>query len=291
MKTRFFLATAIVAFGITSVFGQTMKIKLSSGSEMEFKTSEVTSIEFKEADKPVTPDTPTDDGKYHNGYEYIDLGLPSGLKWATCNVGASKPEEYGDYYAWGETETKDSYTLDTYKFYTETTETIPAHKDVDGLDVPEKTETFRGYTKYVYWDFNGYKGFYDHKMTLEPEDDVAHVNWGGDWRMPNIDDINELRDNCSCTLVSLNNVNGYKVTGPNGRWIFFPIANFIKGSYVEYDNHCMYWTSDRFENAGNTDNAYFLNLLDGYIEYRLDFYYCYCFPYRSSGLPVRPVCQ
>ncbi len=102
----------------------------------------------------------------YNGHDYVDLGLPSGLIWATCNVGAAKPEDYGDYFAWGETEPKDDYWWSTYKW---------CNGDWDKL------------TKYCtdsyYWDSSSSSSM-DNKTVLDPEDDAAHVNWGGSWRMP-----------------------------------------------------------------------------------------------------------
>ena len=108
----------------------------------------------------------------YNGHEYVDLGLPSGLKWATCNVGASSPEDYGDYYAWGETETKSTYNWSTYKWCNGSSSTL---------------------TKYC---TDSSRGTVDDKTTLDLEDDVAHVKWGGDWRMPTRQNYSELIYNC-----------------------------------------------------------------------------------------------
>ena len=102
-----------------------------------------------------------------NDHEYVDLGLPSGLKWATCNVGATAPEEYGNYYAWGENTPKDNYDWDTYKLTTDGGTTFTKYNGTDG------------------------------KTTLDPEDDAAAVNWGGKWRMPTDDEWTELRENCT----------------------------------------------------------------------------------------------
>ena len=106
-------------------------------------------------------------------HECIDLGLS--VKWATCNVGAIKPEEYGDYYAWGETETKDVYDWSSYKWCNGSSDTL---------------------TKY-----NPFKvqGIVDSITTLDPNDDVAHVKWGGSWRMPTASEFRELMDNCKWT--------------------------------------------------------------------------------------------
>ena len=101
-----------------------------------------------------------------NGHEYVDLGLPSGTKWATCNVGASKPQDYGNYYAWGETSTKETYKWSTYKYGT---------YDDDG-----------DYSKLTKYNTS------DSKTTLDLSDDAAHVNWGGKWRMPTFEQLSEL---------------------------------------------------------------------------------------------------
>ena len=138
----------------------------------------------------------------HNGHEYVDLGLS--VKWATCNVGAQTPEDYGDYYAWGETEPKDFYFWDTYKY-------------CDG--------TYNSLTKYTDGAY-GKDGFSDNKSVLDPEDDVAHVKWGGNWRIPTKDELEELRTKCTWTSTTLNGVKGYSVTsnvdGYTDRSIFMP---------------------------------------------------------------------
>ena len=133
---------------------------------------------------------------YLNNYEYVDLGLPSGLKWAACNVGASSPEEYGGYYAWGETEEKESYYEEDYLYYN-----YGIYTDI-GSDISG--------TQY----------------------DVAHVKWGGDWRMPTMVEQEELRNNCFWEWTTVNGVNGYNVIGPNGNSIFLPAAGCRYGTYV-----------------------------------------------------------
>ena len=128
----------------------------------------------------------------------VDLGLPSGLKWAACNLGASRPEEYGDYYAWGETEPKEKYSWETYKFGTDF--------------VLSKYVTDPAY------------GAVDHKTLLDPEDDAAVVNLGGSWRMPTEAEYDELISKAIWTWTSRNGVSGYLVTGSNGNSIFLPAA-------------------------------------------------------------------
>ena len=126
-------------------------------------------------------------------YEAVDLGLS--VKWATCNVGANAPEEYGGYYAWGETEEKSDYTEYTYKYYNENTGYVNIGSNISG-------------TQY----------------------DVAHVKWGGSWRMPTKDEIEELYDECTWEWTTLNGVNGKLVTGPNGNSIFLPAAGYRNGT-------------------------------------------------------------
>lgn len=142
---------------------------------------------------------------------YIDLGLPSGTLWATTNLGASKPEEYGGYFAWGETSPKTSYTLDNYAFW-------------NGSE----------FTKYNGSDFS----------VLRPKDDAARAILGDDWRIPTIEEWREVLDNCTIDRIIWNEIEGHRVTGPNGNSIFLPNA----GEYVESTNnyighHGAYWSS------------------------------------------------
>ena len=150
----------------------------------------------------------------------VDLGLS--VKWATCNIGASTPEEYGDYYAWGETETKEDSSWETYKY-----------GDSDAL------------TKYC---TNSDHGTVDNKTVLEPEDDVAHVKLGGSWRMPTDAEWEELLENCTWTKTTNYNgtgVEGRIVTATNGKSIFLPAAGYGgTGPTIDYWNPSgHYWSS------------------------------------------------
>ena len=157
----------------------------------------------------------------HNGHEYVDLGLPSGLKWATCNVGASKPEDYGDYFAWGETTAKSKYDFDTYKWY----QWNPSYY----------------ITKYC--TYSSY-GKVDNKTTLELSDDAAHANWGGSWRMPTMTEFSELCKKCKWEWKELNGKKGYKVTGPNGNYIFLPAAGGRNNTVLSgAGTNGVYWSS------------------------------------------------
>ena len=157
------------------------------------------------------------------GYEWVDLGLPSGLRWATCNVGASQPEEFGDYFAWGETEAKANYSLGTYKLCNGARNT---------------------HTKYC---TNSAYGTVDGKTILEAADDAASANWGLSWRMPTSEEWTELRTKCTWTWISLNNVKGSRVTGPNGKSLFLPAAGYRNSNKNEdVKSFGCYWASSLF---------------------------------------------
>ena len=144
--------------------------------------------------------------------EAVDLGLS--VKWATFNVGATSPEDYGDYFAWGETETKENYNWATYKWCEGTSTNMTKYNAEDG------------------------------KTILEPADDAAQVHWGGKWRMPSKEEVDELTQQCNWIWTTHNNVNGYKVTGPNGNSIFLPAAGY-KGGGPTYPagEDGLYWTN------------------------------------------------
>ena len=141
----------------------------------------------------------------HDPNDYIDLGLPSGTLWATMNIGANAPEEYGDYFAWGETAPKNTYSWTTYKWCNGSQYTM---------------------TKYCLDGYYGYNSFTDGKKELELEDDAAYVNWGQVWRMPTYEQQIELKYQCTWTEMTQNGVNGQLVTGPNGKSIFLPAAGY-----------------------------------------------------------------
>ena len=143
-------------------------------------------------------------------HSYVDLGLPSGTLWATCNIGADNPEDYGLYFAWGETTGYTSDTSDGHSF--------------DWTSYKYAIDDKNNLTKYCYDSSYGYNGFTDTLTELEPEDDAAYVNWGGEWRMPTDDQLSELRTKCTWTWTKMNGVNGYEVKGPNGNTLFLPAA-------------------------------------------------------------------
>ncbi len=212
-----------------------------------------------------------DDPKQNNGHEAVDLGLS--VKWATCNVGATKPEEYGDYFAWGETSPKTSYNWSTYKY------------------MQNGKSSWEYITKYTFPDgqtsgiwYNGDTFVGDNKTTLELADDAAHVNWGGNWRMPTKAEQDELRNNCTWTWTTQNGVNGYLVTSKkNSNSIFLPASGYRSGSslyYVGSYGHC--WSSLLYENG--SPGAYYLYFYSDYVGW-------YTIPDRYYGQSVRAVCQ
>lgn len=143
----------------------------------------------------------------------IDLGLPSGLKWACCNLGSYKPEEYGGYYAWGETRPKTVFTYGNYQYGSSS---IASDNDFIGYDISE--------TKY----------------------DAATVNWGKEWHMPTKEQFEELFDNTTIKSTSVNNVQGWIFSSSNGSTIFLPGAGFYDKEQG-LDGHCCYWTSSLYK--------------------------------------------
>lgn len=187
-----------------------------------------------------------------NGHKFVDLGLPSGLKWATCNVGANVPEADGDYFAWGETVSKSYYSWDNYK-----------------------------------WSVNGSSDKYTNsgKTTLDAEDDAVTQNWGEGCRMPTVGEFQELMNNCYRTWTSMYGVYDYKFTSTtNGTSLFLPAVGYRgDGSLGSSDSNGYYWSSS-FDSSLGSIYACYLYFISGnyYSDYSNR---CY------NGLSVRAVCQ
>ncbi|WP_449190635.1 hypothetical protein [Tannerella forsythia] len=184
--------------------------------------------------------------------EYVDLGLS--VKWATCNLGATKPSDYGHYYAWSETMVKGDYSWDTYKWGKGNN--ITKYNDSDG------------------------------KTVLDPEDDVATAKLGSPWRMPTKDEINELIGGCTWKWTKKNGVRGHEVKGTNGKTIFLPAAGTRKGFELLYTGESgFYWSASRASNEINKafyfDNGYSNIIDDNLIHARITD--------RYRGYTVRPV--
>lgn len=192
-------------------------------------------------------------------HEYVDLGLPSGLLWATCNVGADSPEDYGDYFAWGETQPKSDYSWGTYQYCNGSASTL---------------------TKYCNNASYGYNGFTDNLTTLQPSDDAATANWGTDWRMPTKEEWQELYSNTTHIWTTQNSVNGRLFTAPNGNSLFLPAAGgYVGTSLGGAGTYGDYWSSSL--EADKPHRAWCLDFVSGNCGMS--------YSYRKLGQSVRPV--
>ena len=194
-------------------------------------------------------------------HTYVDLGLPSGTLWATMNIGANSPADYGDYFAWGETAPKSVYKWANYQWCNGGSHTL---------------------TKYCTKNGYGYNDFMDNKTELDSEDDAATANWGSEWRMPTKEQQDELRSQCTQQWISSNGVNGYLLTSKNnGASLFLPAAGYIMDRTLKYAGTRGYYCSRT------------LDLLDPCNAYSLYFVYSQNVGWgsisRSSGQTVRAV--
>ena len=220
----------IVGVLFTSMgWSQTMNIHYKDGQTVEYNMDNIDYVEFTEKKQ--------NNAQVSSG-KAIDLGLS--VKWASYNVGATSPEQYGELYAWGETVTKERFTISNYPYYDSYTESyIDIGHDIKG-------------TNY----------------------DVAHVKWGGDWRMPTYEELKELKKKCDWKWSRFNDVNGYIVTGPNGNSIFFPVGS----------NTIVLWASTRRDYDGvvsGTSDALFFS--------KGTYNYMNSGRAREQGCYVRPV--
>ena len=250
MKKIFLFATM---FAVSlSMLGQEYMHVWQDGKKTDYVVTEVDSVTFNKM--------------MHNGHEYVDLGLPSGTLWATCNVGANKPEEYGDYFAWGETESKSTYNDLTYKWF--------------AYEIIGTNRRFYA-TKYC---TNETYGIVDNKTTLELSDDAAHANWGGNWRMPTAIEQNELYSECTSNWTTHNGVNGYKFVGSNGNSIFLPAAGYCSSidEIQKLGEEGQYWSSSL--DTAMSKFAYLFCCDSNSIRYK-------SVGWRVKGESIRPVCR
>ena len=206
-------------------------------------------------------------GVVQSQHTYVDLGLPSGTLWATCNIGANSAEEYGDYFAWGETKGyssgKTDFGRDTYRWC---------------------NDDYNEMTKYCTDSSYGYNGFTDDKTELDLEDDAAYVNWGPAWRMPSEEQFEELINSSNTTTewTTQNGVDGRKITSKkNGNSIFLPAAGCRSDSSLYRDGSDGYYWSRTLHSDG-PDYAGGLGFDSSGIY--ADYYYRY---YGQSVRPVR----
>ena len=206
--------------------------------------------------------TPPDGNATENKdtHEYVDLGLPSGTLWATCNVGASKPEEYGDYFAWGEIAPNSYYSFGTYKY---------------------SLRNYQSMTKYC---TNSNYGIVDNKSELEPSDDAATANWGGHWQMPSLEQCKEIFNGIYTTSTSttLNGIKGVKlISKKNGNSIFLPAAGYRADTSLHDAGSRGYFWSRSLSPDSNNEACYIIPQ-KGYADALQG-------GPRSHGQSVRPV--
>ena len=195
-------------------------------------------------------------------YAYVDLDLPSGTLWATCNVGAETPEGYGDHFAWGETQPKNDYSWATYKY---------CEGDKNHL------------TKYCNVAEYGNNGFTDNLFFLQPTDDAASVNWGGKWRTPTCAEWDELFRNCNHEIAEVNGVKGLLFSSKSNRnTIFLPASGYYEGDELKgagQSGH--YWLSDLYKMSYPFDAYFLIFSVNDYINTN--------YGIRDLGRSVRPV--
>lgn len=206
------------------------------------------------------------------GHDYVDLGLPSGTLWATCNVRANAPEGYGDYFAWGEAEPKSVYYWDTYKY---------CEGDMYSL------------TKYCCDSRYGYNGFVDNLTELQIEDDAAATNWGDVWRMPTETQWVELMENTVATWTLRNEVQGLLFSANNGNALFLPASG--SGDHLGGGNNGFgyighYWSSSHYvgDIIGSDEDVYKTGVW--FLDFQSD-NYSMRIGSRAFGMSVRPVCS
>ncbi len=246
----------LCAMCVWAVNAQTTYLRISQldGYTIKVPVGHIDSIDFVTTDEePTTPEEPSKPN--FNGHEYVDLGLPSGTLWATCNIGADSPELFGHYFAWGETSPKDDYSWETYAHGTE-----------------------NNITKY-----NGLDG----RTKLELKDDAARVNWGGTWRMPTAQEIQELLENCTWQWGEYNNTGVSGCIGTSKvdttKQIFLPATGVRSGTTIgDTASYGYYWSA--LVNTNGFNSAFRIRLY-----YRG--YPSRDFEARYLGYTVRPVCS
>lgn len=255
---RIILVTAACLFVGMQLSAQGVKIVRKGGLAVDYNHSKIERIEVK-----------YDEARADTA---VDLGLPSGLKWAKFNIGANAPEEHGGYFAWGETTEKNVYSWGWYL----------CQQSECGTSADPFIKNYHSAGTYI----------------LGPAYDAAHIQWGGSWRMPTQDDFNELKENCTSEKTTVNGVSGYRYTGWNGNSIFLPDGQIKNGPNLTSDVFkSAYWTSycmcfsfstaqqaSAFAPNGNLskiDRAYGLAIrpvndattgsnIDGYVVHRTD---------------------
>lgn len=251
MKHKYIIVVLfLMVAGLQITWAQKMVVTKSDNTKIEIALSEVKEVTFEETEA--------------DPHEYVDLGLPSGTLWATCNIGANSPEEYGDYFAWGETDSKDEYDWRTYQYC---------------------NGSSRALTKYCCDSSCGNNGLTDSLTELLNEDDAATANWGREWQMPSKEQCEELINSDYTTLKWTWQDGVHIISKTNGKSIFLPAAGGCRDDGYSIDEYevGLYWS--RTICTSVTYDAECLCIFSRedyrgmYVSGRL----------RMCGLPIRPV--
>ena len=194
---------------------------------------------------------------YSNNHEYVDLGLNSGTMWASMNIGAASAEQAGEYFAWGEIESKGAYTEASYKWFSESQISKYCCKAASNSTI-------------------------DFESTLNAEDDAAATRWGANWRMPSFTQVLELINYCTWEPMDMNGVFGYNVVGPNGNSIFLPANGVITGENLDGENTMGGYWSRTISEENDTD-AFSLSIDEDNVRFNR--------ASRVLGMNIRPVCK
>lgn len=219
-----------------------------------------------------------------NGHAYVDLGLPSGMKWATCNLGSEKAEEVGGYYQWGDLWTENYFNIENYRLIEDGTTDITG---INKYTIPD------GNLEGIWYDKDG-NFIGDNKRVLSYEDDAAREMLGGDWRMPRYEDFSELFDENNTTVanVTYNGVKGLQITSKkNGNSIFLPYTGVgVEYEVISQDIVCKYWTNNLYEKYWGSSSIEGTQYADSWTFVGGLYDYGFFEPtLRYSGLPIRPV--
>ncbi|MBP3711912.1 MAG: hypothetical protein IJ148_05680 [Bacteroidaceae bacterium] len=266
MKQKSFLAALLLLVTCLTVQAQKVKINLVDGQTFRYDVEKVESITFDE------------------NVEFVDLGLPSGTLWASCNIGAAAPEDYGDYFAWGETKTKAMYGPDTYKwmnYWEKVSSTVAA------INKYTVDDSYNGI-----WYSNGvFVG--DGITTLLPEDDAATANWGSDWQTPTSDQFLELKQYTTQQWTTRTGKDGFQNHGylftskKNGNYIFIPAAGLNGYDSTQGEDEVFrYWSASLYIRSYEAKSFVDYTTIDDTLprgELGNDGFG------RYIGLPVRPV--
>ena len=250
MKRIYFLIILLsVVCGVSAQ--ETLLLPFDAGTVTnEQKTSDPDYVAYPVALKNEMPDMWC---REYDCVEAVDLGLS--VKWATCNIGAETPEEYGAYFAWGEIVPNKHFSATAYRFFGGSVgASMTKYNATDGL------------------------------VTLEASDDAAAKHWGGTWRIPTAAELTELKDLCVWAFVTtINGVKGYEVTGPNGNMIFLPLAGTMQGDVLSSAGFTGYYWSNSLDVA-HMSTATAIVLSDNHGADLIN-------QLRATGISIRPVCQ